>query len=807
MKIAWRNLIRNRRFALQNLLGLVTAMTAFLLIMRYTAHEQGFDRHFPDAEHLYRVTTQFSSEDALAQYATSPPPLGPLLQTREGVFSDVCRAYTWSDFTLRTEAKFDHPYREQNVWIVDTSFFSVFGTPLLYGDPKTALSSPDKFVLTYSAAVKYFGKEAVQSGRVIGQSLLGGKDGGGVFQVGGILPDVPVQSHWQFDMLLANPPRGIADFPDWGWNILHTYVRLSPGVSPDQANTDLQQLVVDHVLKQAEDAGEEIPPSTSLIYTLQSVPDIHLHSHLQREMQPNGNADYVWLLFWVGIGILLLAVVNYINLATAQATQRFSTNGIRKLMGASRQQLIQEILLESLLMAGLAATLAFLLAEQLTPLFSQYFLGHKLPFLTHALQGIGYWLGMTTAIGLVAGLFPALYLSRINLRDALRKVQTGGGKQPFRQLLVTGQMVLSVSMMLASMIVFQQMRYLQTKRLGFDKEQVLVIQNDREIGHKSEREAFRTQMKALPQVASVSFSTGIPALSDFHMRTYQRPDQTDGQGIRWYQADEGFANALQLELVKGRWFDTAHPTDSAGVILNEAAFQALGLKDLSAPYIIKNKGANDETRQRVIGVIRDFHYASFQEAIQPLVIEHLHDAIFKDYISIRLQAGDMQAAMANIRQVWDKAEPGVPFTSFFLDTHFDRLYRSEKRLSQLFALFTFLAMIIASLGLIGLAAFSAARRQKELSIRTIVGAARKDLWWLMTKSYVRITAVAVLLGLPLAAALMQNWLNQFAYQTPLHIQHYLLPALFALILSLGVISWYVHRAVRRSPVEVLREGN
>ncbi|MEO1450613.1 MAG: ABC transporter permease, partial [Bacteroidota bacterium] len=442
MKIAWRNLIRNRRYAIQNLLGLVTAMTAFLLIMRYTAHEEGYDQHFPEPERLFRITSQFSQENELSKYATSPPPLGPLLRTREGLYQGVCRVFTWSDFTLRTAAHIDQPYREQNVWIVDSSFFTVFQLPLLQGNPRTALANPGTFVLTKSTAIKYFGEDAFARNQIVGKSLLVGKDGGMGLQIGGVIADPPKQSHFQFDILMSDHPNSITEVHEWTWNVVHTYVRLASGVTVKTVNEDLKTLVASHILAEASGGSGPEPSETvdvKLVYKAQSILDIHLHSHLQREMRPNGHATYVWLLWWVGLGILILAMINYLNLATAQATQRFSTNGIRKLMGASRNQLVQETLAESVLIAGVSATIAFLLAEQLSPIFFQYFLGYPLVFISSALTGVFSWLGLSLGVGLVAGLFPALYLSRVNLRDALRKVQTGGGRQPFRRVLVTGQ--------------------------------------------------------------------------------------------------------------------------------------------------------------------------------------------------------------------------------------------------------------------------------------------------------------------------------------------------------------------------------
>ncbi|MCB0847592.1 MAG: FtsX-like permease family protein, partial [Bacteroidetes bacterium] len=557
--------------------------------------------------------------------------------------------------------------------------------------------------------------------------------------------------HFQFDMLVSMSTYGnMPDLNNWSWAIMHTYIKLNEEGNMDKVEEGLATIVKKHAIPYIQSdphaftTGEEV-----LRFNLQPLTDIHLHSDMLREMQTNGNVLYIYLFIGISFFIILIASVNFMNLSTAQAGKRAKEVGVRKMFGAHRSGLILQFLTEAMLFSFLAGAIALMLVEMLQGSF-QIFTGSEISVSVweqpSLLLGIFFVL---IAIGLLAGSYPAFYLTSFKPIQSLKQVLTKGQRASMmRNGLVVFQFAISMGMIIATLGVIQQIRYIQQKELGFDKEQVLVIQNDREIGESDERAGFRERLIQESGIQEVAFSTGIPGLKNFHMRDLRKESALEGVGIHWYQADEYFRESLELEMNQGRWFSKSFTTDSNAVILNQAAVKALGLEDPVGSFITLNKGANDEARLQVIGIVQDFHFESFSHTIKPLAIQHLHDDIFKDYITIRLKNGSLEEQVKTVESVWKEFEPGVPFNYSFLDERFDRLFQSEQNLGRIFSLFTGLAIFIACLGFLGLASYTTEKRAREIGIRKVLGASVTNILYMLSREYMKLVLIALAIAIP-----------------------------------------------------------
>jgi putative ABC transport system permease protein len=810
LKIALRSLLKNKLTFALNLSGLAIGMAAFLVIAQYVRFEKSFDQFYPDSGHVFRVNTFWSVDGKEERYATSPPPLWQVINDDVPEVEAACRVFYWSDFTMRPDNDLNNVYRETEIYATDESYFRVFDYGLIEGDPETALRQPASIVLPKSTAIKYFGEKAVRSGDIVGRKILGGKDAGTPWTVTGLMEDQPDNSHLQFEMLIS-----ASTYPDdlyrnqiWSWNSMHTYVRVADEVMADadwqqRLKARFDEIVEKYALPFMDQSIPEFQQgSNHMEYILQPITDIHLTSHYLSEMRPNGNLTYVRILSLIAFLTIFIAGINFVNLATAQASNRAREVGVKKVMGATRGELIRQFMAESLLITGLAAGLAFTLAYSLRELSGTF---SDVAFLQHfdlqysLLLGLGLWAGL----GVLSGLYPAFYLSWF------RPVQVLKGKQTervagvsVRNALVVFQFALSIGLIMASLVVKQQVDLFREKNLGFNKEQVVVIENDREI--EEQRSAFKEELRRHPDIVEASFSSGIPGLNTYQRRDFRAEGATVSFGVDWYQIDEDQLETLEIELLEGRNFRGGTSPDSNGVILNESAVALLGLDQPLGKVLIKNEGENDEERLQIIGVVKDFHLESLHHEVQPLAMQYFHGFVFKDYLSVRLKAGDPSNAIAYIEKSWKAFEPQVPLRFGFLDARYDQLFKSEVRLARLFAVFTGLSLFIACLGLFGLVTFVVLKRTKEIGIRKILGASSSSILQLLSKDFLFLIGIAFLIASPLSWWLMQGWLNNFVYHIRLSWWMPVLAGLGALGIALLIIGVRAVQAARANPVESLR---
>ncbi|MCO6479133.1 MAG: FtsX-like permease family protein, partial [Phaeodactylibacter sp.] len=535
----------------------------------------------------------------------------------------------------------------------------------------------------------------------------------------------------------------------------------------------------------------------------QPLTDIHLTSHYQREMRPNGSLLYVRIFALAGLFILLIACVNYINLYTAQSFRRSKEVGVRKVMGAGRRQLARQFLFEAAFAALLATVLALAMVEGLRYAVNT-FVGiapFAEPFAPGELALTGA--ALFVVVALLSGAYPAFYLSYFNPAEVLKgKKSIGLRDVGVRNALVAGQFVLSIGLLAGTLVVRQQLSFFQHKKLGFDKENVLVIENDREIDERAEE--FKEELRRHAGILNASFSNSIPGLPSYQMRDFRVEGSENSFGMNWYQVDDDHLATLGMKLKEGRGFDSEIASDSFAVLLNEAAVRHLGLENPIGKYLVKNAGENDEERLKVIGVLEDFHLESLHQPVAPLAVQYFKGFVFKDYISVRLAAGNPQAAIDHVEEAWKRFEPGVPLRYYFLDADYDSLYRSERLLGKAFALFSLLALFIAGLGLFGLAAYVAEQRTKEIGIRKVLGATVANIVQLLSGDFLKLVGIAFIIAAPLAWWGMNRWLQGFAYRMELEWWVFVLAGGIAAAIALLAVGVQALKAALGNPVEALR---
>ncbi len=806
LKLAIRNMLKQRMYTLLNVLGLGVGMASCLIISFYVSEETSYETFYQEYDQVYRLTTYWKQEEGEEHYATTPPPLGPMLLDQAPEIEAMVRMNTGSDLTMRADHNFERPFRETNAWSVDRSFFQVFDYGFIRGDYESLFTKPRTIVMPKSTAIRYFGQEAYDQGNIVGRHLGGGGDGGTQWEIVGVMEDQPRNSHFQFDMLLSREDPEALNIPNWGWNNFHTYVKLRDN-SPERiksVETTLEQIVATHAVSNSGVTLEFLrEKGLEWKYTLQPIADIHLTSSLLHEMRPKGNRMYVNSLIAVAIFIIVLACVNFVNLSTAKSSIRAKEIGVKKVLGSGRNSLIYQFLLESLLFSFLALLLAFGLAEGMVIILENTF---QWQLNTAILDSPINWLvilGVTTSIGLMAGIYPALYLTSFRPIAVLKGNLThASSKGPLRNLLVGFQFVVSIALIISALVIKQQVEYTRSKDLGFDKENVLVIQNDREIDDR--REEFKTFLTKESGIQGVSFATGLPGQLRYARRDFTVDGNDFSMGINWYQADDSYLQTMDLKLAEGRAFDKTVATESNSLWLNEQAAKELGLTDPVGTFLTINKGQNDEKRVQVIGILKDFNLESFDKQIQPLAIEYLNDFRFKDYIAIRVQSNDLSGAIEKVEAAWKEFEPNVPLVYSFLDKDFDRLFKSEQQLSKIFSAFTILAIFIASLGLFGLASYVNEQRTKEIGIRKVLGASFGSILLLLYKDYFRLILISFTIAGALSFYFMKDWLQSFVYRINMEATPFIMALLGSIILAVVTIGYQSVKAAYRNPVDTLK---
>ncbi|WP_057939773.1 ABC transporter permease [Algoriphagus resistens] len=801
LKIGWRVLKKNRLYTVLNVLGLTMGISGFLMVLLFIQDEVNYDRFYPDAESVFRITSHWG-DYSTASYATAPPSLGPRIQADIPEVEAVTRLLKWNDFTIQPGSgqNKDQVFREEKVYYAEPSFFDVFDLKVMAGNKEKALADSKNVVITESLGHKYFGDESPDE--MVGKSLMIGSNNPDLKQISAVVEDIPAQSHFHFDMLVYEPGMNaeIFEMESWSWAILYTYAKF-PSDKLDVVAGKLDQIVTNYAIPMLEGGDENSG------YNLKVMPvkDIHLHSHLLREHEANGYQSYIYIFSLVAAFVLLLACINFMNLATAKAGLRSMEVGVRKVMGSRKSQLIYQFLTEACLLVLISVSISLVVVSLSNGAFNQL-TGKNLQFNLYTNEMI-LWIcpALVVILTLLSGFYPAFYLSSFKpLQIIRRQLSVGKNSHSFRNGLVVFQFATSLTLIICTLLVQRQMSFIQNSDPGYDRDQLVIIHNDGEI-QNSQREDFKGHFVSSSNVQALSFSTGIPMSGQFQMRSFNVPTNDLEQGMNWYEADASYLETYQFKLLKGRNFGETSGADKNKIVINEMAAKQLGiLDDPIGQLVMKNEGENDEATLEVVGMVEDFNFESFRNEIKPLVIEYMHDYFLRDYISVKIQGGNIEAGVDELELAWKQFEPRVPMNYSFLDEDFGRVYQSEMKMANLLQVLTGISIIIACLGLFGLTAYTTELRNKEIGIRKVFGATLPEIFLMLSASYFKLILISMLIAVPLALLFMKRWLEEFAYRTGIEIWVVLLATLACFGLALATIFFQTYKSVRANPVKTLK---
>lgn len=799
-KIAYRNLKRNKVYSAINIIGLSLGMSASILICLFILDELSYDSFIPDGHRIYRANVMGKLNGNEFTSATSATPMGPAIENEIAQVEEVVRFGMMRTFPLKLEEK---AFTEPVVLAADPNFFEFFGFRLIKGNPQTALSGPDKVVLTQTVAEKYFGEEDP-----IGKTIFSGSNQTPL-EVTGVSEDVPANSHLAFDAVISGENWWFFEQDNWTSNNIFTYYKVVEGANPGDIQKALNGFVEKYV-------GEEIQMFLGIslqafreqgnAYGIQTMPlhDIYLKSETNDEIKASGNEQYLFLFGGIAVFILLIACINFMNLSTARSANRAKEVGVRKSIGAQKSRLISQFLSESILnsvLAGLLSLGIILILLQPFNAFSGKDLGFG--FLLQPQFILGF-LVFVVLVGLIAGSYPAFYLTAFGPAAVLKgKIRTGMKRSQLRSSLVVFQFFISTALIISSMVVYKQLGYMQEKNLGFDKENVLSLLHVRALGKN--QEGFKQDLLNQTGFANASFANSLPPRVDWNsvMRT---KDKQQDILCNINVVDENHLETLGLSLAKGRFFSKDIPSDTGAILVNETAFAQMGWTELDGTQEVGGFWSEDGsvTYRKVIGILEDYNYESLRQNVRPLVMMLGSQRDFNE-IAIRLGPGQVAEKLDVLESIWKKHANGAPFEYTFLDSDFNLLFQKEQKMGNIILIFTVLAIGIACLGLFGLAAYTAEQRSKEISIRKALGASMVNLVTLLSKDFTLLVVLAFLLAGPLSYFFLEKyWLQNFAYRTEIGWWLILLAGLISILIAWVTISFQSFRTAASNPVNYLK---
>ena len=787
-KVALRSLQRNKGFAAINIIGLSIGLATCLLIVFYVADELGYDKYNTKANNIYRADMEVKFGNNANTYAA----------VQSGFADEAKKDFATIEQAVRLRPAYEQPagfhvkkgnsvLQETSVIYADATLFDVFTLPIIAGDAATALAQPNTVVLTESAAKKYF-----DATNIVGQTLVLNDTLN--FKVTGVIKDIPEQSHFSYNMFLSMETIPGSRNPNWGGGGYNTYLLLKPGASTTEISKKLSSVVMQF---NAQWLGKD----DHLKFTLTPLTAIHLHSNLQQELGHNGSIQYVYIFSAIGIFILLIACVNFMNLSTARSSNRAKEVGVRKVLGSPRKYLVAQFLTESIVVTFASTIIAIVIAGLLMPLFNQVS-GKQLAFTAQTFAWlVPCSLVLVVVIGFMAGAYPAFFLSRFQPINVLKgKLSAGFKGGGLRSFLVVFQFGISIFLIIGTMVIYNQLHYIQTTNLGYNRNQVLIIKNTENLNNQAQ--TFKQQIKQLQGVEDASLSGFVPTGEASNI-TALFPDATltshTSMLTEFWPVDENYIKTMGMQFQSGRNFSASMKTDSSSVIINEAAAKFFGFKDPLNKTIYRNTVGVQQFK--IIGVIKDFHFKSLRENITPVALYLAED---KGALNVKVNTANITNLMDEIKDKWKAVAPNQQFTYSFMDAEFDAAYRAEDRIGVIFIAFTALAIIIACLGLFGLAAYAAEQRTKEIGIRKVLGANVPALVGLLSKDFIKLVLIAIVIASPIAWFAMQQWLHDFAYRADMHWWLIAIAGMAAIIIAFATVSFQAIKAALINPVKSLR---
>ncbi len=803
LKIAVRNLWKNKGFTFINIAGLAIGLASFIMIALYVVDELSYDRFYPNAERIYRVDADIKFGGNQLNLCVSSDPMGPTLKKDYPQVEEYTRIYSSEGDKL--VRKGNDYLDETKIVYADSTFFRIFPQTVLSGDTKTALYEPNTVVISETAAKKYF-----STTDATGETLEIDKK---PFKVTAVIKDMPLNSHFHFDFIMSmrNAEYGFGNYLS---NNFYTYILLKPGIDYHVFDKNFPAIINKYILPQAKQfmninsMDDFKKAGNQLDYFLTPLTNIHLKSNRFPELEANGNIQYIYIFGAVALFILLIACINFMNLSTARSANRAKEIGIRKVLGTERKDLVTQFLTESTFMAIISMALAITIASLTLPLFNSIaskslnienlFSSSFLPFLV----------ALPFVVGLLAGSYPALFLSKFKPVVVLKgKIDAGLKKSVLRSGLVVFQFFTSIVLIIATVIVYKQLNYIQTTDLGFNKNHVLIIDGAGALAKNDE--IFKNEVLDLPGVTSATMSGYLPVSSSRSDDSYSKDavmDSRNALSMQSWPVDYDYIKTMGMQIVKGRNFSKYFGSDSSAFILNETAARVLGYDDpigkkIYSSFTDPSSGKSALKSYIIIGVVKDFHFESLRQNIFPLGLRLGHN---NNIISFRISTSNVRSLISQVENKWKTLAPGMPFSYRFMDEAFTNMYRSEQRVGKIAITFSILVILIACLGLFGLVTYMAERRTKEIGVRKVLGASVTNIITMLSKDFLILVVIAFVIAVPVSWWAMHKWLQDFAYR--IHIGWWIFPVagLLALLIALITVSFQAIKAAIANPVKSLR---
>ncbi|MFC1535636.1 ABC transporter permease [Candidatus Neomarinimicrobiota bacterium] len=803
IKIALRSAVRQKLYSLINILGLTVGVAACIVILLYVRDQLSYDRWNSKADRIYRVATHSMSGATGYHVALSSAPLAATLLEEFPEVEAVTRIRYIGGYPVIRYG--DKAFSEERAPMADSTIFDVFDIELIRGNPRTALTKPNSMVISESTARRYFGDEDP-----MGQIMTSDRVRERI--VTGVYKDIPRNSHFHYDFIVSFATDSRSRSTVWSSNGLYTYVVLKEGTDPREVDAKLAGLVEKYIgpemglqigmsWEQMQEGG-----SSYRIY-LQPLTDIHLRSNLGREIEVNGNATYVTIFALTAVFILLIACINFMNLTTARFAGRAREVGIRKTVGSHRQQLVLQFLTESVLFTLIAVVLAIALVQLILPWFNSL-VGLQLSF---SYTDLPYVIAGAVVVGILAGSYPAFFLSSFHPVDVIKGTFIGGShRSRLRSALVIFQFTISIFLLIGTMIVKKQLDFLQARDLGYDPDNLLIVEKTDDIGGSID--AFKLELAEHSSILEVSNSNPIPgqpvpSQGSFGVDPPSGARKT--QLLNVYYVDYNFLNTYGLEMAAGRFFSPEFTTDSVSVVINQATANALGFDDHTGRNLLTFVG--EGCSFPIIGIVKDFHYQSLHSKIEPLVLYPFElgpwggsGSSVGKFTSLRIRPDNIPELMGYVDSTWMNHALDQAFEYVYFDDLFNDLYREEQRTSIIADIFAALAIFVACLGLLGLASFTAEQRTKEVGIRKVLGASAAGIFTLLSSNIVKLVVISAALSLPISYYAMQHWLQDFAYRISYSLLTFALAALIALVIAVLTVGWQALKAATSDPVKALR---
>jgi putative ABC transport system permease protein len=804
LTIAWRNLRKSKAFSIINIAGLAIGLACFLLISLYVLDELSFDKFYSNSDRIYRISANIRFGGADLNFPLTPDPMGPILKKDYPQVEEYVRIYN-SDGGRLVKKGNDY-INEANICFADSTIFRMFNLPAIAGDVNNALNEPNTVVITEKIAKKYFGSSEM----AIGKTVETDDHNKNLYKVTAIIKDIPGNSHFGFDFFFSMKNADY-HFGEYLSHNFHTYLLLKKGTDYHAfeknffAYTDKYLLPQFKQVMQINSMNDFNKSGNKLIYYLTPLTKIHLYSTLQNEFLPGGNIQYVYIFSAVALFILLLACINFMNLTTARSVNRAKEVGIRKVLGTEKKELVAQFLFESVLMVLLSSVIAIAIAYLVLPLFNS--LANKSMTLQSLFSPVilPLLIILPFVVGLLAGSYPAFFLSSFKPIEVLKgNFKTGAKSGGLRSALVVFQFTTSIILMIGTIVIYRQLHYIQTKNIGFNKSQVLIINDTYSLDKNIT--AFKNDMLKVTGVERGTISGFLPVSSNRNDNVFSSSpvmDSKNGFDMQNWRIDYDYIATLGMQIIKGRNFSKDYGSDSNAVIINETTANILGYADPIGKklYGTSQKNLSEHFPYTIIGVVKNFNYESLKQTVGPL-------GMFLDksrgLISFKIQAANTTDIVKQAENKWKAMAPGKPFSYRFLDESFSQMYSAEQRIGKIILIFSTIAIFIACLGLFGLSIFVAEQRIKEIGIRKVLGANVGGIVQLLSKDFIKLVAIAFIIATPLAWYFMNKWLQDFAYRIDISWWIFLLAGVLAVTIAIATVSFQAIKAALMNPVKSLR---